>query len=186
MKPGTMSMRDSFKSSKKRLQRLFGRAASPAPSATQLEVRSERKDGKHSSETSPVIAAESCAPPGCSTADANLTPPNTDVTDNPELAATEPTAQQTAALPASQRLWNAAYDALERDDADLIRSDISADLHDPAKRQLHMKKLVEEGQAKISRASKITNRLGEVADAVLSIKGIIDVAVQSVPQAALP
>ena len=45
---------------------------------------------------------------------------------------------------------------------------------------------MEEGQAKISRASKITNGVGDVAGFVLSVKGLIDLAVQSVPQAALP
>ncbi len=40
---------------------------------------------------------------------------------------------------------------------------------------------MEEGRAKISRASKITNGVGEVAGFVLSVKGIIDLAVQSVP-----
>ena len=43
-----------------------------------------------------------------------------------------------------------------------------------------------QGRAKISRASKITNGVGDVAGFVLSVKGIIDLAVQSVPQAALP
>lgn len=113
------------------------------------------------------------------------------------------TEQQTPDL--SERLWNAAYDSVERDDADLVESyvktlgtvlgadvsvtpstDIPAELHDPRKRQMHMKKLVEEGQAKISRASKVTTRLGEVADTILSVKRIVDVAVQCEPQAALP
>ena len=45
---------------------------------------------------------------------------------------------------------------------------------------------MEEGQAKISRASKITNGVGDVAGFVLSAKGLIDLAVQSMLQAALP
>lgn len=119
--------------------------------------------------------------------------------------AAESAERQTNALPTSQRLWNAAFDALERDDADLVKSyvkilgavlvaspddasatDTAAELHDPTERQMHMRKLVQAGQAKISRASKITNRLGTVADTILSVKGIIDLAVQSSPQAALP
>jgi len=64
-------------------------------------------------------------------------------------------------------------------------TNISAELHNPTKRQMHMRRLVEEGQAKISTASKITNGVGDVAGFVLSAKGIIDLAVQSVPQAAL-
>lgn len=63
---------------------------------------------------------------------------------------------------------------------------ISAELHNPTKRQMRMRRLVEEGQAKISRASNITNGVGDVAGFVLSVKGLIDLAVQSVPQAALP
>lgn len=105
----------------------------------------------------------------------------------------------------SERLWNAAYDSLETDNAELVVSylktleavlganpgiapdtDISAEFHDPTKRQMHMRRLVEKGRAKLSRASKITNGVGDVADIVLSVKGIIDLAVQSVPQAALP
>jgi hypothetical protein len=105
----------------------------------------------------------------------------------------------------SERLWNAAYDSLETDNAELVMSylktletvlganpgvtpdtNISAEFHDPTKRQMYMRRLVEEGRSKISRASKITNRVGVVADIVLSVKGIIDLAVQSVPQAALP
>ena len=56
-------------------------------------------------------------------------------------------------------------------------TNISAEPHNPTKRQMHMRKLVEEGQAKISRASKITNGVGDVAGFVLSVKGIIDLAV---------
>lgn len=105
----------------------------------------------------------------------------------------------------SERLWNAAYDSLETDNAELVMSyvktletvlranpgvapdtNISAEFHDPTKRQIHMKRLVEEGQAKISRASKITSGVGDIAGFVSSVKEIIDLAVQSVPQAALP
>ena len=105
----------------------------------------------------------------------------------------------------SERLWNAAYDSLETDNAELVMSymktletvlganpgvapntNISAELYNPTKRQMHIRKLVEEGRAKISRASKITNGVGDIADFVLSVKGIIDLAVQSVPQATLP
>jgi hypothetical protein len=68
----------------------------------------------------------------------------------------------------SERLWNAAYDSLKTDNAELIRSyvktletvlgakpgvapdlNISAELHDPTKRQMHMRRLVEEGRAEI-------------------------------------
>lgn len=113
--------------------------------------------------------------------------------------------KQANAVPTSQRLWNAAFDALERDNADLVRSylkiletvldtssddasasDVAAELYDPAERQIHMKKPVQSGQAKISRASKVTNLLGTAADTILSVKQIVDLAVQSSPQAAIP
>ncbi len=96
----------------------------------------------------------------------------------------------------SERLWNAAYDSLETDNAELVMSyvktletvlkanpdaapdtSISAELYNPTKRQMHMRRLVEEGQAKIFRASKITNGVGDVVGFVLSVKGIIDLAV---------
>ncbi|KAL1844225.1 hypothetical protein VTJ49DRAFT_3881 [Mycothermus thermophilus] len=108
-------------------------------------------------------------------------------------------------LSKSEKLWNAAYDSLEADDKELVESyvksletvlgansgvapdtNVLAELHDPTKRQMHMRRLVEEGRAKISRASKITSGVGDVADFVLSVKEIIDVAIRSVPQAALP
>ena len=124
---------------------------------------------------------------------------------------TESAVQQTPALSTSQRLWNDAYDSLENDNdtAELVKSymktlttvlkaekvpdtsasgasDVSAALKDPAKRQTHMKKLVEEGQAKVSTASKITKGVGDVAQFILSAKGMIDLAIQNIPQAALP
>jgi N-terminal domain of NWD NACHT-NTPase len=65
-------------------------------------------------------------------------------------------------------------------------ADVSAELKDPAKRQTHVKRLVEKGQAKISTASKITKGVGGVAHFILSAKDMIDIAIQNVPQAALP
>ncbi|EAQ91099.1 hypothetical protein CHGG_03034 [Chaetomium globosum CBS 148.51] len=196
------------KSWKKWLKKPFGRrrVASPAPSAT--------------------LSTESCAPSSPSAAAAKAAQPRTDArvpNDHQPPAAsqalppalpaepapkpppTECTDPPTPTLSVSERLWNAAYDSLETDNAELVASylktletvlganpgitpdtDISAEFHDPTKRQMHMRRLVEEGRAKISRASKITNGVGDVADFVLSVKGIIDLAVQSVPQAALP
>ena len=124
---------------------------------------------------------------------------------------TESTVQQTPVLSTSQRLWNDAYDSLENgnDTAELVKSymktlatvlkaekapdtsasrasDVSAAPKDPTERQMHMKKLVEEGQAKVSTASKITKGVGDVAQFILSAKGMIDLAIQNIPQAALP
>lgn len=44
---------------------------------------------------------------------------------------------------------------------------------------------MEKGRAKISKVSKIMNGVSDVAGFILLVKGIIDLAVQSVPQAAL-
>jgi hypothetical protein len=123
---------------------------------------------------------------------------------------TDPTQQQSPAFSTSQRLWNAAYDKLneDKDTAELVRSyvktlkkvlmpnipktfasgagDISAELEDPAKRQKYMEDLVKEGQSKVATASKITKGVGDVAQFVLSAKGMIDAAIQNIPQAALP
>jgi hypothetical protein len=123
----------------------------------------------------------------------------------------ESTEQQTPVLSTSQRLWNDAYDSLENgnDTAELVKSymktlttvlkaekapdtsasrpsDAKAAPGDPTERQMHMKKLVEEGQAKVSTASKVTKGVGDVAQFILSAKGMIDLAIQNIPQAALP
>ncbi|KAK4139069.1 NACHT domain-containing protein, partial [Dichotomopilus funicola] len=132
-------------------------------------------------------------------------PPALPAESAPKPPPTESTEPPTPVPSVSERLWNEAYDSLETDNAELVESyvkmletvlganlgvapdtNISAELHNPTKRQMYMRGLVEEGQAKISRASKITNGVGDIADFVSSVKGMIDLAVQSVPQAALP
>jgi hypothetical protein len=119
----------------------------------------------------------------------------------PEPAA-DPTEKQIARLPTSQRLWNTAYDSLESgDSAKLVRAyikilrtvlateaaaDADASTEDPAERQRYMRKLVQDGQVKVAAAAKITRGLGDVAHFVLSAKVMIDLAIQNIPQAALP
>lgn len=50
-----------------------------------------------------------------------------------------------------------------------------------------MRKLVQDGQVKVAAAAaKITKGLGDVAHFVLSTKGMINLAIQNIPQAALP
>jgi hypothetical protein len=134
-------------------------------------------------------------------------PPDEHRPEGPQPA-TESKEQQAPALSTSQRLWNAAYDRLEKenDTAELVKSymktlatarkteasenstsdadNVTAELKDPSKRQMHMKKLVEEGQAKVAKASKITKGLGDFAKAILSAKPMIDLAIQGIPQAA--
>ncbi|KAK4233816.1 hypothetical protein C8A03DRAFT_38447 [Achaetomium macrosporum] len=203
-------------------KKLFGRrrAASPAPSATpSTAVRSSsRGNAEHGLKASSLVATESCTPsPFPSAAAAKAVRPGTDarVPDDHHPPATsqalppalpaESTKLPTPVPSVSERLWNAAYDSIETDNAGLVMSyvktletvlganpgvapdtKISTELHNPTKRQMHMRRLVEEGRAKISRASKITNGVGDVVGFVLSAKGIIDLAVQSVPQAAFP
>jgi hypothetical protein len=127
--------------------------------------------------------------------------------EEPQLA-TKP-AEQPPVIPTSQRLWNAAYDSLEKDDdtARLVTSyvnvltkvlaekdtntstsgaDVAAELNDPTKRQAHMRMLVDEGRKKVATSSKITKRVGDVVEYIQKAKDMIDVAIQNIPQAALP
>jgi hypothetical protein len=142
-----------------------------------------------------------------STADASRPPAIAGAQDptaaqGPEPAA-DPTEQQTPSLSTSQRLWNTAYDNLESggDSAELVRAyieilrtvlateadaDANASTEDPTERQIYMRKLVQDGQKKVASAAKITKGLGDAAHFVLSAKGMIDLAVQNIPQAALP
>ncbi|KAK3305080.1 uncharacterized protein B0T15DRAFT_502258 [Chaetomium strumarium] len=130
-------------------------------------------------------------------------PPPPPVELPPKPTATESTEQQTPIISISERLWNAAYDSLTTDHRDLVRlyvetlerslgdetpehctTDLSARLGNPTNRQKHMRELVEKGQEKISRASRITTGVGEVADFILKAKKMVDLVLQSVPQAA--
>ncbi|KAK3304916.1 WD40-repeat-containing domain protein [Chaetomium strumarium] len=166
--------------------------APPSPSAAVAKAARPGTDARVPNDHQPPAASRTL-PPALPAEHAPKPPP------------TESIEPPTPVLSVSERLWNAAYDSLETDNVELVMSyvktletvlgakpgvapgtNISAELHDPTKRQMHMRRLVEEGRAKISRASKITNGVGDVADFVLSVKRIIDLAVQSVPQAALP
>ncbi|KAK4107453.1 hypothetical protein N656DRAFT_741730, partial [Canariomyces notabilis] len=134
-------------------------------------------------------------------------PPAPSIEPRAELKAIESASEQlTPVLPTSQRLWDAAYNCLaeDKDTAKLVESymetldrvlgdrtgkpavDVSATLKDPSQRQAHMRKLVEEGQAKISKLSKITQGVGDAVQFVLSAKAMVDLAIQNIPQAALP
>jgi len=119
---------------------------------------------------------------------------------------TKPTAQQNPEPFKSQRLWNTAYDNLERNDntAKLVNSyvktlttvlkakraseadDVSAELKDPVKRQAYMKDLVEEGRKKIATTSKITEGVDNVIEYIDKAKDMISAAIGNIPQAALP
>ncbi|KAK4243435.1 hypothetical protein C7999DRAFT_36231 [Corynascus novoguineensis] len=106
-----------------------------------------------------------------------------------ERPAPESEGQQAPALSVSQTFWNAAYDCLEEDTdtAELVRAtDLSVELKDPNQRQIHLRKLTEKGQVKISTSSKIIIEVGDVVQFILSVKPTIDAAVRNNPQAALP
>lgn len=62
--------------------------------------------------------------------------------------------------------------------------DMSAELKDRTKRQMYMEKLVKEGQGKVTEASNIRKRVGDIAKVILSAKPMIDLAIQNIPQAA--
>ncbi|CAG8399702.1 unnamed protein product [Penicillium salamii] len=49
-----------------------------------------------------------------------------------------------------------------------------------------MIKLVESGRKKVEKSAKATERVGDFANGVLQCKAVVDLAVQNVPQAALP
>lgn len=185
------------------------------------DVQSQQEYG---SKASPIIAIEPYAPLSPSAADPQAARPSTEAaiagchqpaaasqSSSPELpvkpqnklTATEFTEQQSPTIPTSERLWNAAYDSLELEDAELVGSyviilkkvlggetgdpstaDARAELEDPTTRQKHMRKLVQNGQEKISKASRITTGVGDVANFVLSAKEMVDLVLKSVPQAA--
>jgi N-terminal domain of NWD NACHT-NTPase len=164
-----------------------------APFLSRLKLVRRRRDAGRSGANQPVTHAQLTS--------AEETP-----------AAPVSAVQQNPALSTSQRLWNAAYDNLENeeDTAKLVRAyvkvlttvllgpdksrgssasgadEVSTELKDPAKRQEHMKKLFDEGQARVSTAWKIKAGMGEVAQFILSAKAMIDVAINALPQAALP
>jgi hypothetical protein len=69
----------------------------------------------------------------------------------------------------------------ERED---LRAYISDELKDRTKRQTYMKMVVEKGKTRIAKSSKITKAVGDFAQAILSVKPVIDTVIQYTPQAA--
>jgi hypothetical protein len=66
----------------------------------------------------------------------------------------------------------------------VLSAEISAELKDRTRRQMHLEKLVKQGQAKVAKASKVTKGIGAVTETILSIKSFVDPILQNIPQAA--
>ncbi|KAK3359288.1 WD40-repeat-containing domain protein, partial [Lasiosphaeria hispida] len=168
--------------------------ASPSPSAADARATQLNIDAGATDHHQP--AAGSQAPP-----------PALPIEPRAEPEATESTDQPTPALSTSQRLWDDAYNSLAEDkdteelvgsyvntleevlgdkDSKISAAEVSVGLEDPKQRQTYMRKLVEKGQAKNSTSLKITQRLDGAAQFVHSVKRMIDLAIQNIPQAALP
>ncbi|GAP84539.1 putative NACHT and WD40 domain protein [Rosellinia necatrix] len=106
------------------------------------------------------------------------------------------------ALSISEELWNAAYDKISADEGQLVGSyveilkevlggessetttDFPNGRKDQTERYRYMRELVKRGRERIETAPKITSKVGSIADFVLSSKGIVDLTIQAVPQAA--
>jgi hypothetical protein len=160
-----------------------------SPSKATLDVSSNTGNHAHVPQSASLIADPAQAHPGL---EEHLT-------------------KRSAELSISQRIWNAAYDSLEedKDTADLVKSymktlsavlkaekssgdsapkddELAAEVQSPTTRQEYLKKLVSDGQKKIETSSKVKMAVGDVAQFILSAKGMIDLAIQNIPQAALP
>jgi hypothetical protein len=172
----------------------------------------DKKEGKAEDRTkaSSIKVAQSQVPPPAPP-ETQLTQAGEDQAAKGSCLMKESAVQETPSLSTSQRLWNEAYDSLKNDNdtSELVKGyvktlvkclraekargtsasgadDASTELEDPTKRQMYMKKLVEEGRAKVFTASKIIKGVGDVSEFILSAKDMIDSAIQSIPQAALP
>lgn len=121
----------------------------------------------------------------------------------------QPTVEQDPLLPSlsiHQQVWNEAFDTIAKDDPKLVEGymkalkkslrpedapdseepDVSAEMYDPVKREETMLKLVESGRRRAEKSAKATERLGAFADGILQCKSLVDLAISSVPQAAIP
>ncbi|KAK9849582.1 hypothetical protein MYU51_014179 [Penicillium brevicompactum] len=109
----------------------------------------------------------------------------------------------------SRKVWNRAYEELATDGAtkslvedymmavqrankpseDASESELRANvarMNNEAEREKLMKQTLESGQKKIYKTSKLTNAVGGASGFVLKFKSVIDLAVGTNPQAALP
>ncbi|KAL7797842.1 WD40-repeat-containing domain protein [Trichoderma afarasin] len=183
-----------------RFKRLFRRDASPLPPSSGPRVGQEIPDAR-AAELEPSIQATIGEGQSLGQGDTHGSKPLTSSTTR-----AEPTEQQCTSPSKSQDLWNAAHESLaeDKDTAKLVRSyltvlatvlkttlpedEVLTHVSDRTKRQDFMRKLVEEGQARlsVSTTSNVLNGVGAVAEFIDSVKGLVDAAVGNIPQAALP
>ena len=138
------------------------------------------------------------------------TSPSPSAATAPAASCTDSATSDTVATDASstaQQLWDRAYENLKTDESALVlayekilsrklneKAPKSGELEfqtnaieqrDPALRRLQMGLLVQAGLKKTESVVKVKHGIGEVVDVILPAKNIIDLAVQTVPQAAL-
>ena len=73
---------------------------------------------------------------------------------------------------------------LSKPNIEKIKAGFAAELKERAKRQEHMQKFVKDGQERFAKGWKVAAAVGGVAQAVLSAKPVVDLVLNSVPQAA--
>lgn len=162
-----------------------------------------RQDGEKENTFGNVPSASS---PG---ADVSVTPAGADTGTKVPEPEKPPAVEQTSGLSISQQVWNEAYESIEKDEPNLVEAymktitislqpqeasdastpeapDVSAELKDPITRQKTMEILVQAGREKVATASKFTQGVGDFANSILEAKVLVDLAIQNIPQAALP
>lgn len=177
--------------------------------STSSKVRLLRPEQATSSTALLAPPSQSTAtPPAASTPSSANEPTTPDKASRSQASAA---GQETSKDPVSeqilhQKLWNEAYDGLEDklvkayekclekfledenapDTSATGAIDISAKLKDkdPTQRQIYMKKLVEEGKAKIATSSKVSKVVGAGAQAILAAKPVVDLLLKNIPPAA--
>lgn len=176
------------------------------------KAEQETDEGKKGSNTAAAAVARKEPPkktdPPTTPPIANV-PSDTDVSTGAQKPSNTPKEKGSPDLSISQILWNRAYDELAKDkgtsdivekymriiskavdlDGDVneaVSDDMMRDMNDPIRRQAILKDVIKAGQAKIDRVQKATNVVGKVVEFVNRFKCVIDVAVKTNPQAALP